>query len=127
MSKRLFHLAPATSLDLARRSGATSWAPPSLEREGFVHLSFASQIRGTLIAHFATARQLLLLEIDPEAVEADLRLERSRGGALFPHLYGPLPFEVIKRQWLLARLESGWTVPFLADDPSQDIPSGEPF
>ncbi len=124
---RLFHLAPATAFDLARRSGATTWAPVSLESEGFVHLSFAHQIRGTLNAHFATARTLLLLEVDLTDADGELREEPSRAGALFPHFYGPLPMARFQRHWLLTRTESGWTVPFLGAEPSSDIPTGDPF
>ena len=126
MTQRLFHLAPATALDLARRSGASDWQPASLASEGFIHLSFASQLRGTLLAHFATSRELLLLEVDAARAEPDLRLEPSRGGALFPHLYAPLPFGWILRQWLMVRRDSVWSVPYLGDRAEQDIPPGEP-
>lgn len=125
--QRLFHLAPATAFDLARRSGAATWAPASLETEGFVHLSFAHQIRGTLNAHFATARTLLLLEIDLTGAAGELREEPSRAGALFPHFYGPLPMAGVQRHWLLTRTESGWTVPFLGAKPAADIPTGDSF
>jgi uncharacterized protein (DUF952 family) len=38
---------------------------------------------------------LLLLALDPERLGADLKWEPSRGGDLFPHLYGPLPLDAI--------------------------------
>jgi uncharacterized protein (DUF952 family) len=58
-------------------------------RDGFVHLSTAGQLEGTLARHFAGFGGLVVAEI---AVEEDpaLRWEPSRGGALFPHLYRPL-------------------------------------
>ncbi|MCB9915897.1 MAG: DUF952 domain-containing protein [Planctomycetes bacterium] len=85
---RLFHLAPAAAWR-ARAAGAP-WRPPSLAAEGFVHLSFASQLAGTLAAHFDPRDELWLLELDPARVEAELRYEPSRAGALFPHVYRAL-------------------------------------
>ncbi len=34
----------------------------------------------------------MLLAIDGDALGEALVYEPSRGGALFPHLYGPMPF-----------------------------------
>lgn len=59
-------------------------------RDGYIHFSCADQVAGTLARYFAQTPDLLLLAVDPQAVEAALRFEPSRGGALFPHLYAPL-------------------------------------
>ena len=59
-------------------------------RDGFVHLSNADQVAGTLQRHFAGSQDLLLIGFDAAALGAELRYEPSRGGQLFPHLYGPL-------------------------------------
>lgn len=58
-------------------------------RDGYIHLSTAAQVAGTLAKHFAGVSGLVIAEV---AVEEDpaLRWEVSRGGALFPHLYRPL-------------------------------------
>jgi uncharacterized protein (DUF952 family) len=58
-------------------------------RDGFIHLSHADQVAGTLAKHFAGVAGLVVAEV---AVENDpaLAWEASRGGALFPHLYRPL-------------------------------------
>ncbi len=58
--------------------------------DGFIHMSTAVLVPGTLAAHFPGIEGLMLLSIDPAAVESALRWEESRGGALFPHLYRPL-------------------------------------
>jgi uncharacterized protein (DUF952 family) len=59
-------------------------------RDGFIHLSAASQIAGTLATHFAGQNDLVLIAVDAEQLGDRLKWETSRGGALFPHLYGPL-------------------------------------
>jgi uncharacterized protein (DUF952 family) len=62
-------------------------------RDGFIHLSAAGQIAGTLAIHFAGQDDLVLMAVDAERLGDRLKWEPSRGGALFPHLYGPLELE----------------------------------
>ncbi|MEO1270541.1 MAG: DUF952 domain-containing protein [Myxococcota bacterium] len=59
-------------------------------RDGFVHFSTATQLRATAAKHFAGQRGLVLVTVDAEALGDALRWEPSRGGQLFPHLYGTL-------------------------------------
>jgi uncharacterized protein (DUF952 family) len=57
-------------------------------RDGYVHLSRAGQVRGTLARHFAGRADLVLLAVRVERLpDGALRWEPSRGGELFPHLY----------------------------------------
>ncbi|PZU46877.1 MAG: DUF952 domain-containing protein [Sphingomonas sp.] len=58
-------------------------------RDGFIHLSTAEQLDGTLARHFSGESGLVVAEMDVTDDPA-LRWEASRGGALFPHLYRPL-------------------------------------
>jgi uncharacterized protein (DUF952 family) len=60
-------------------------------RDGFIHFSTAEQVAATAAKHFAGQHDLLLVAVDADALGADLKWEPSRGGALFPHLYGDLP------------------------------------
>lgn len=59
-------------------------------RDGFIHFSADHQLRETARRHFAERPGLVLLAIEAEALGAGLKWEKSRGGDLFPHLYGPL-------------------------------------
>lgn len=59
-------------------------------RDGFIHFSTAEQLAGTLARHYAGKQGLLLIAIDADKLGPALRWEPSRGGALFPHLYGDL-------------------------------------
>ena len=70
------------------RDGRTDGAPVDLA-DGYIHLSTAQQLPGTLAKHFAGEAGLVLLALDP-ATLTPLRWEPSRGGALFPHLYRPM-------------------------------------
>jgi uncharacterized protein (DUF952 family) len=60
------------------------------QRDGFIHFSDESQVEETRRKHFAGQRDLVLVAVDPADLGADLRYEPSRGGQLFPHLYGEL-------------------------------------
>jgi len=75
------------------------------QRDGFIHFSSAQQLAETLQKHFAGARDLVLLYVR-EPTEA-LRWEPSRGGALFPHLYGSLPIAAVERVEALTLDERG--------------------
>jgi uncharacterized protein (DUF952 family) len=59
-------------------------------RDGFIHLSTREQVAGTLAKHFVGEVDLVLLRITTAELGPRLRWEPSRGGELFPHLYGPL-------------------------------------
>ena len=64
-------------------------------RDGLIHLSSASQVRETARRHFAAEADLVLVGVDAGRLGAALMWEPSRAGALFPHLYGPLPMEAV--------------------------------
>ncbi len=66
-------------------------------RDGFIHFSTAAQVSETAARHFAGQPDLLLVAVDATALGDALRWEVSRGGALFPHLYGPLPLSAVRR------------------------------
>ena len=77
-------------------------------RDGFIHLSTKEQLEETLRAHFAGQRDLVLLSIPTAGVSGGaLRWEPSRGGRLFPHLYGPLPVSLVRRVDVLVCDEHG--------------------
>jgi len=79
-----------TSLWRAAESAGTFRGSAADLRDGFIHFSTAAQIAVTAAKHFAGARDLLLLRVDAAQLGAALKWEPSRGGALFPHLYGDL-------------------------------------
>src|SRR5690349_22713570 len=85
----------------AQTRGIVVGSPDDL-RDGFIHLSTREQLEGTLLRHFAGESGLIALEIAADRVGADLKWESSRGGALFPHLYGVLPLDAVVRTITLA-------------------------
>lgn len=86
----VFKIADAADWRRAEADGAFGGAPVDL-RDGFIHLSTAAQVAETAARHFAGTAGLVLAAFEAEALGDGLRFEPSRGGDLFPHLYGPLP------------------------------------
>jgi uncharacterized protein (DUF952 family) len=66
------------------------------ERDGFIHFSTAAQLAETASKHFAQKSDLMLIAVDGDALGLSLKWERSRGGALFPHLYAALPLSAVR-------------------------------
>jgi uncharacterized protein (DUF952 family) len=71
----------------AMSEGAFRGAPVDLH-DGYIHFSTAAQVVETAAKHFAGQHDLLLIAIDVPSLGDALRWEPSRGGDLFPHLYG---------------------------------------
>jgi len=64
--------------------------------DGYIHFSTSAQVRETAARHFAGQDDLVLIAVDAAALGGALHYEISRGGALFPHLYGPLPMAAVR-------------------------------
>jgi len=64
--------------------------------DGYIHLSTAVQIDETLRKHFAGQAGLVIAAIDLTALGGALRWEVSRGGQLFPHVYGVLRWSHVR-------------------------------
>ena len=106
-------------------------------RDGFIHFSDGGQAVATARKYFAGQSDLMLLAVDPARLP-DLRWERSRDDALFPHLYGPLELDAVTKAdrlpddlpvedaiaALLARLPRQPTTPGLLTMPGQPAAPG---
>ncbi len=67
------------------------------QRDGFSHFSNAAQLAGALTKHVADIPALTLLTVDPVKPGDLLKWGASRGGDLFPHLYGSMPISAVIR------------------------------
>jgi uncharacterized protein (DUF952 family) len=94
MSRTIYKIAPEALWREAETKGRFAGAPVDLA-DGFVHFSTADQVRETAARHFAGQKDLLLVAVDEEKLGPALKYEASRGGALFPHLYGPFFLDAV--------------------------------
>jgi uncharacterized protein (DUF952 family) len=90
--KTIYKIVPAALWSEAMKTGTFAGSPVDLA-DGFIHFSTHAQVRETAAKHFAGQDGLLLVAIDADRVPTPLKWEPSRGGDLFPHLYGPLPVD----------------------------------
>lgn len=72
-----------------QQAGRFEGAPVDLS-DGFIHFSTSTQVAETARKHFKDEQNLTLVAVDEQSLGEALKWEVSRGGALFPHLYGVL-------------------------------------
>ncbi|WP_333897458.1 DUF952 domain-containing protein [Brevundimonas aurantiaca] len=75
--------------------------------DGYIHMSTADQLAETARRHYAGQADLMLLTVDLGGLDDALVWEPSRGGALFPHLYAPLPVAAVTTGRPFAVAEDG--------------------
>lgn len=90
----IYKIAPAALWETAETNGSFAGAPVD-HADGYIHFSAAEQLRETAARYFAGMDDLVLIAVDGERLGPALKWEPSRGGALFPHLYGPLPLDAV--------------------------------
>ncbi len=90
----IYKIAPAALWRQAQDKGRFDGAPIDLE-DGFIHFSTAAQAEETATKYFSGHADLLLIAVDAKRLGEGLRFEPARGGALFPHLYTPLPLDAV--------------------------------
>lgn len=94
METTAYKILSDAEMEALEHQGSFAGAPVDLQ-DGYVHLSSASQIQGTLDKHFAGRADLWIAAVDLEVLGEAVKWEESRGGALFPHLYAPLPLSAV--------------------------------
>jgi uncharacterized protein (DUF952 family) len=90
----------------ALEADAFEGAPVDLA-DGYIHLSTAAQLTETVDKHFAGQDDLWVAAIDLEALGSAVKWDESRGGDLFPHIYGAMPLEVVIAYSPLERDDDG--------------------
>ena len=99
----IYKICPEPLWREAEASGVFRGAPVDLT-DGYIHFSTAAQVRETAAKHFRGQPDLVLVAVASETLGNSLRWEPSRGGDLFPHLYGTLPISAV-----------GWAKPLPLD------------
>ena len=97
---RLYHIARRQDWLAAQATGsyAISTLGKTLGDVGFIHLSFAHQVKMVADYIYSNTADLVLLKIDPEKLIAEVKIENVDGTTeRFPHLYGPLNIEAVTK------------------------------
>jgi len=90
----IYHICHRDEWEAARRAGRYAGSSQDAA-DGFIHFSTAAQVKASAAKHRAGQIGLVLLAVDADRLGAALKWEASRGGALFPHLYGALPVTAV--------------------------------
>ncbi|HTL87815.1 MAG TPA: DUF952 domain-containing protein [Leptolyngbya sp.] len=82
-----------TQRDRVPESG--TYRADSLGTEGFIHCSTADQLVRTANKFYRGQSSLVVLVIDPDRVEPEVKYEAVEGVGIFPHIYGELNVDAI--------------------------------
>ena len=96
LDREVFKICRRAEWEAACRDGVYTGSPDD-HRDGFIHLSREAQVEQTLLRHFHGETDLLLVCLDAARLGDALRYEPSRGGELFPHLYGSFHTDEVLR------------------------------
>ena len=100
----IYHISKQGELESARPLG--KYTPVEFEAEGFIHCSTQEQLLPVANFLFQDADDLLVLEIDPRLVDADIRWEEV-DGEKYPHIYGVLNLDAVQAEKTLERDRNG--------------------
>ena len=107
----IYHIARRSAWDEAVERGdyRQSTVDATLDEEGFIHASTAAQVQGVADRYYQdVADELVLLVIDPERLDVELRWEAPAGrDERYPHLYGPLKVDAVVEVRPISRDEAG--------------------
>ena len=79
----------------AARVGGTFTGMPIDTADGYLHFSTAAQLPETLRLYFGGQTDVVLLALRSRDMGEALVWESSRGGQLFPHVYGTFPMTTV--------------------------------
>ena len=90
----ILHITSRKDWELANHVGI--YKTESLEKQGFIHCSYPSQLEKVADANYPGRKDLLLLCIESNRVRADTR-EESAGDESYPHVFGPLNLDSVTK------------------------------
>jgi uncharacterized protein (DUF952 family) len=89
----IFHITQRQQWEQAKNIG--TYRGDTLDTEGFIHCSKATQIIKVANTFFSNQKELVLLFIEPDRVQPEIRYEAAEIGELFPHIYGELNIDSV--------------------------------
>lgn len=93
-SEHIFHITQKSKWRAAESGGI--YQGESLKDVGFIHCCFQPQVGRVLQQWFTGMDDLVLVEINPQKINAEIRYENLEGGSeKFPHIYGPINLDAV--------------------------------
>ena len=100
MTQMIYHMCRAEEWAAAVKAKVYHGSSQDLA-DGFIHFSTAAQIVESARRHRPGQDGLVLIAVDAARLAERLHWEPSRGGDLFPHLYGTLAPDESANVWRL--------------------------
>ena len=94
LPEKVYKIVSVDEWDFAYEKGEFSGSQVDIN-DGYIHFSTAEQLRETAARHFSNRDDLILLAVETLPMARHYKMETSRGGALFPHLYAKLPISSV--------------------------------
>ncbi|HVU73575.1 MAG TPA: DUF952 domain-containing protein [Mycobacteriales bacterium] len=111
---RIFHVSRPEDWAEQKRGGALieSTLDQSLAEVGYIHCSFLDQVEGVAARHYgAIEGDLVLLEIEGDALGDLLKVEPAGHHGDYPHVYGPVPVTAVVAEHRFTRDQGVWRLP----------------
>ncbi len=102
----IYHITEQSTWNQAVRDGI--YLPQGFMREGFIHCSKRSQVLDVANRFYSKDSNLVLLQIDVDLVSSQIVDENLEGGTEnFPHIYGPLNMDAVKKALSFEKADDG--------------------
>lgn len=83
--------------DWAHAQAVGTYHATSIDSEGFIHFSTAAQVQQTANNYYQGHNDLVVLVIDTDKIQHELKWELASNGQKFPHVYGELNLDAVMR------------------------------
>jgi uncharacterized protein (DUF952 family) len=90
----ILHIATLKDWEKARALGI--YKNESLQKQGFIHCSYPSQLERLANSSYQGQNALVLLCIESNRVHADVH-EEGQGDESYPHIFGPLNLDSVSK------------------------------
>ena len=105
MTDHIYHIISRTDWHKARKLGI--YQPESIQKEGFIHCSYAAQVAGTAGRYYSRVKDLIVLKIQVSKLQTEVRVEQGPNGDRFPHIYGNLNLDAVESEISLETNSNG--------------------
>jgi len=110
LADRLVHVVERDQWTAFEDADTDEYTPPTLDEQGFVHLSTPEQVVAVAETDFRDADDPLLLVVDPDRVDAEVRYEAQPGGG-HAHVCGPLNADAVVDVLPVSREDGQYVLP----------------
>jgi len=103
---KVFHITTSEVWEKARKAGI--YEGDTLSSEGFIHCSTKEQLIEVANRVYKGRRGLVLLLINEQKIESEVRYEDAGNEQFYPHIYGPLNVDAVDEVVSFSPMDDGY-------------------